>query len=494
MNAPPFRRVSRLLQFVVRAVLLCLFLISPARAQDEVPTVTRTYALENATVVQAPGQVLDRATVVVRNGLIDAVGADIPIPFDARRIGADSLTVYAGFISGLSSVAVNTPGAKDERREVNDPGNPPNDRAGLQPDRHVRVLLDPADDDLDSLREAGFTTAHVVPTGRMLPGAGAIIQLAGDDPDAMILREDASLFAQFKGARGVYPATSMAVIATWRQLYREAERRQSLQVRYAQNPHGMERPPHDPVHSAFFPVLDGAKPVFFYTTGALETRRALTLKDEFDVPFALAGLREGFRAADALSNVDADLFLSLDLPEEETPSPADTVDADTTVAATPPDSATSFLRDFRTRSYADTDDELDNLKARQAIAREAYYRNAATLHEAGVPFSFMTRDVKVRDIRKNLRTMIAHGLPEDIALAALTTRPAAALGLARQLGTVEAGKIANLVVTDGPYFAEDTHVRYVFVDGRRFEVEEAPGSDEEDDEATTPTSHSDFNR
>ena len=475
---------------VACAALFALFSTLPAAAQDDVPTVSRTYALENATVVQAPGQVLDGTTVIIRDGLIEAVGTDVPVPLDAQRIAADSLTVYAGFISGLSFAGVEEP-ESDENGRVDDPGNPPDDRAGIQPDRQARALLDPSDGNVKSLREIGFGAAHVVPEGRMLPGAGAIVQLAGDDPNTMVLQEDASLFAQFEGGRGVYPATSMANIATWRQLYREAERRLMLEDQYAQNRRGRERPPSDPVHSAFFPVIDGAQPVFFYTEGLLEMHRALSLQEELGVPLALAGLREGFRAPAALQETDADLVLTLDLPEDNDWAPpepdtltteaaeADTLTtaSNTAKATTPPDPSSFFVRDFRTRSYEDTDDETENLKARQAIEQEAYEQNAAALHEAGLRFSFMTADVDAGDIRANLRTMIDAGLPEDVALAALTTHPADLLNLSDRLGTVERGKIANLVVTDGPYFAEDTAIRYVFVDGRLFEIEEAQSED-----------------
>jgi hypothetical protein len=103
------------------------------------------------------------------------------------------------------------------------------------------------------------------------------------------------------------------------------------------------------------------------------------------------------------------------------------------------------------------------------MERQTYLQTAATLDDAGLSFGFTTREAKPGDVRENLRTMIDEGLPEQTALAALTTRPASLLGLDNRLGTVEEGKIANLVVTDGNYFAEDTKVRHVFVDGRLYD-------------------------
>jgi hypothetical protein len=125
--------------------------------------------------------------------------------------------------------------------------------------------------------------------------------------------------------------------------------------------------------------------------------------------------------------------------------------------------------DLQTPSQAAMNQEEQNLELRHAMERRDYLQTAATLHEAGLQFGFTTREAKPGDVRKNLRTMIEEGLPEQTALAALTTRPASLLGLDNRLGTVEEGKIANLVVTDGSYFAEDTKVQHVFVDGQLYD-------------------------
>jgi hypothetical protein len=122
-------------------------------------------------------------------------------------------------------------------------------------------------------------------------------------------------------------------------------------------------------------------------------------------------------------------------------------------------------------------EEEENLELRHAMERQAYLETAATLQEAGLEFGFTTREANPGDVQANLRTMIDQGLPEEAALAALTTRPAAHLGLSDRLGTVEEGKVANLIVTDGSYFAEDTEVRQVFVDGRLYDYTAADGGE-----------------
>jgi imidazolonepropionase-like amidohydrolase len=460
MTASTFRRYGL-------GLLGLILLVLPSRllAQDyEVPTVADTYALEGARVVQAPGQVLESATVIVRDGVIEAVEENAEVPYDARTIEADSLVVYAGFIDGLSHAGVEMPDTEDE--DIEDPGTPPPDAAGIQPDRAVRPFLSPGESDLQSLREAGFTLGHVAPEGQMLPGASAHVFYGGETADDMVLEAGPTLFAQLQTADGyVYPATDMAVIAKMRQLYREAERRQQLDAAYERDPTGRPQPPQDPQHSALFPVLDGETPLAFYADEALSLHRILALRRELDFPLVLAGLGEGHELVGTLRQVDAPLFLTLDLPEE----PTRTSGSDTTVADTTSTPSRYYSPDLQTPSYETVAEEEANLELRHAMERQAYLETAATLHDAGLEFGFTTREADPDDIRSNLRTLIEQGLPEQTALAALTTRPAALLGLDNRVGTVEEGKIANLVVTDGPYFGEDTSVRHVFVNGRLYD-------------------------
>ena len=190
---------------------------------------TRAFAIENARIVQAPGRVIERGTVVVRNGLIEAVGTNVDVPYDAERIAGDSLTVYAGFIDGLSHTAMPEPKDDEEGNRsfgappgVEDPGNPPNDVAGIQPERRAAGLIEAGESSVEAMREIGFTAAHVVPQGGLLPGSGAVVLLTGGEAQAMILQKDASLAAQFEGAPGVYPATPMGIMAKLRNLYRES--------------------------------------------------------------------------------------------------------------------------------------------------------------------------------------------------------------------------------------------------------------------------------
>lgn len=475
---------------------LALAMHGALRAQDEprpdaqeppLPAVTKTFAIRNARIVQAPGKVIPHGTVVARNGVITAVGTDVPIPFDADVVdGGDSLTVYAGFIDGLSHCAVPKP--KEEKpTRVPRPGDPPDDRAGIQPERDVRTLLKADDPSIDSLRMLGFTVVHTVPYGQMLPGSGAVILLGGTSPETMVLKGDASLFAQFEPARGdVYPATLMGIMAKWRQLYREAERRKHIEALYDDNPGGLERPVYDPTLYAFFPAIDGKRPVTFRAETGLEVRRAMKLSQELGFPLVIAGLKEGSDVAAELKSRNVPLFVSLDIPREKRSDQGQGKDSaagvlDSTRKAAMADSVKEvamirnyLVSDRRIMTPEDTKGEKARLEARQRQYRRQYYANAGKLRQQGLRFGFTTLGAAPGDLRDNIARIIRGGLAEDDALSALTVEGARLLGMESVLGTVEPGKIANLVVTNGSYFRPGSQVRYVYVDGQQYKYDAKP--------------------
>lgn len=455
------------------ALVAVPFVAPVARAQQpdaEIPRPSRTYALTNARVVVAPGRVLERATVVVRDGLIADVGPNVRVPFDAQRIAADSMTVYAGFIDALGQVGFARPEVAQNLPRVPDPANPPRDRAGLQPERRASDMLKADDASIDAHRKAGFGAVHTVPYGGFLPGQGALVLLGGDTPEALVLRDQTSAFATFQTARGVYPGTPMGIMAQWRTLARETTRRAGQRDAYARQSAGRERPAHDVVTDAMRPVASGERPVFFHVRTTLEAYRALRLKDDLGLTLVLAGLPDAADMTDALRTARVPVLLTLDLPKE--PARADSTRRDSLGPVG------GFSPAFQIGTLANVAGERSNLEARVRATATAYTEAAARLDRAGVPFAFTTIGMKASDVQRNVRRMIGAGLSEDAALAALTTRAADVIGASAQLGTVERGKIANLVVTRGSYFAPAGAVRLVFVDGvpYRYEAPSAPAA------------------
>ena len=433
--------------------------------------VTRTTALTNARVVVAPGRVLDRATVVVRDGRIEAVGRDLRVPADADVLAADSFTVYAGFVDALGVEGVPKP--PDAERYTGNRGDPPRDRAGIQPERDVRDLFDPTDARVASLREVGFGAAHIAPRTGLFSGAGAVVLLRatgrGETARDLVLTGPLSLVARLTPADGVYPSTVMGVAQVVREAF-ENTRRRTARAAARGSSRGDARGPrdgYDAVLDALAPVVAGNRRLVLVASSGVEAFRALGLARDIDVAPTLAGIVDAAPLADRLRERRAAVFAPLALP--------DTVAADSLSrrVVLPPSTGVAARANRRVRDAADVAGERAALTAERREAVRRAEASPAALARAGVPFAFATFDVDPKKVLPNLRRMVAAGLAPDAALAALTTEPARLLGLSADVGTVEPGRLANLVLVRGDLFADSAAVRYVFVEGIRTDVRAA---------------------
>ena len=201
-------------------------------------------------------------------------------------------------------------------------------------------------------------------------------------------------------------------------------------------------------------------PMLFKAEKLLDVTRVLTLKNDLNFQLILADMKECWPIVNKIKASGAKVFLSLDLPEEvKKEEKKDAKKDDKTKKEEPPKA--------KTRG----DLEKEALDKRKADAIANYASQAATFQKAGIQFGFSGMSAKSKDIPANLRRMIAAGLSEDAALAALTTTPAQLLGLSDRMGTLDNGKMANMVITDKSYFNEKAKVRYVFVDGVLYKME-----------------------
>ncbi|MFN7258922.1 MAG: hypothetical protein ACK5TU_03385, partial [Cyclobacteriaceae bacterium] len=364
----------------VLALLVCSFSLF-AQDEKELKPVTRTYAITNVNVVQAPGKKVDMATVLIKDGLITAVGKGVAIPADAIVIKADSMYVYAGFIDGLSRVGVTKPKEEVGRDRVKDPGNPAPERAGITPQNDVRGSLNASDKSIEDLRNIGFTVAQVVPYGNLLPGQSSIVLLSGKSADQMVLVSNSSLYSELSGANGVYPNTTMAVIAKWRELYRQASQAKSYQSLYASNRVGLERPGSDRVLEAFYPVIDQRIPVLFKSEKMLDAHRIITLKNDLGFSLMLADVKEGWPVLSKIKVSGAKVFLSLDLPEE-----AKKDDKKSGGKSDKKADSTKTKEVAKPKTAADL--ERDALEKRKSEAIANYTTQASVFNKAGVSFGF----------------------------------------------------------------------------------------------------------
>lgn len=402
--------------------------------------ITSTYAITNATVFANPSSEGSKATVLIKDGVIKGVGNNLTLPAEAKIIAGDSLFIYPGFIDGASNAGI----IKQEPPKRPDnfvSSNPPDEIAGITPWKSAIDQFDISSSQVDDLRKMGFTLTQIIPDGGMLSGKTALVVL-GEKNSTNLIKENVALNASLNGARGMYPGTTVGVMAKFRDVYKNTQLTKERQATFASNT-GISRPELTPTYMGMMDVVDGKIPVIFNVENDLEVRRALSLQKELGFQLILSGLKEYDNVIDLIKTSGTRVLIQLSVPDDKA-------------------------------IKAQKDDANESVKAQYARVKEAYDKaiaQAAKLEKAGVAFAFTTSGAKTNDLMKSLRTMIEAGLSEKAALAALTTNPASILGVSRFAGSIETGKMANLVISTGPIFQEESQIKHVVVDGNIFDYE-----------------------
>ena len=409
-------------------------------SQNDIPRASDKYFISNATVVPKPGIQLPNTSILLEDGIITDVGK-IAQPYDAIKIEADSLYVYAGFIAGLSHVGLQKPEQNNNRPKVDRTGYPPNDIAGITPEKGIRELYKSNHNSIQNMRKAGFTISHSVPYGLMMPGKGSVISLNGMGFHDAVIKEDISLFAQWKPARRVFPGTIIGIMAKWRELYTNASHANLHSQSYDKNPSNKSRPDHDAATEGLFDVVDKKIPVFFAANKNLNIHRALQLQSDLGFDLMVSEIQMGHQTKEKIKKQEAGVLLSLDLPMEVK------------------------------EKEGELGEEKKTLVERKKAAIKDAISQSADFSEDGLPFAYSFLEVRISDIHSNLKRIIDQGLSHNDALAALTTQAADALDIAQMAGTIEPGKLAHLVLSTGPVFEEKSKIKMVFVDGMKYEYD-----------------------
>jgi len=403
---------------------------------------TSTYAITNATIIQAPGKVIESGTLVIKNGLILSIGTNVSIPEDAQEIDGTDLYIYPGFIDGMSYAGAKRPEAMQRPSNLFTP-DPPNDYAGITPERSVIDQIDVTESSIESLRKIGFTVSHTVPYGRMLPGSGSIILLSdANHTDHLILRENVSMYTQFSGAPGSYPGNTLGIMAKWRNLFTNASYQRVYAQAYSKDPSGLSRPSQDRVIEAFYPVVAKEKTVFYNANSLLEAQRAIRLKNELNFNLTLGNLEEGWDLVDQIKESNTNVFMSLNLPDKP-----------------------------KNSTEEDKSDEVVDLEMKRMDAFNRHLNQFGDMKSQGITFGFSTMGATSSKIKANLLAIIEAGLSENDALSALTIDAAKLLGIESTTGTLDVGKIGNAIISTGPYFEKDSKIKMVFVDGDKYDFE-----------------------
>jgi Amidohydrolase family len=422
-------------------------LMGAAGMRAEVPSAV---AIKDARVITVSGAELPKATVLLRNGLIEDVGPNLTVPADAWVIDGNGLTVYPGFFNGLSTWGIPDAapaagaGARSAASVTPTPATPaprvrgPEDRPQNYSYERAADLVKPSDRRLDGARSIGFTTSATFPSRGIFTGLGAVVDLTGERAGNMVVEQPVGqqIVLRAGGFRAGYPGSLMGLFAYVRQMYLDLSQYQQAKQIYSAHTSGTPRPPYD----HYLEGLAESPRILLPADQSQQIDRVIAFAKELKQPAVLYGLHEGFARIDELKEANLPLLINLHWPEK--PKESDPSDVPS-------------LRDLELRAKAPT---LPGL-----------------LRKAGVKFALYSDGTdQPADIKKQVKKAIDEGLNRSDAIRALTLSPAEMYGVADRLGSVDKGKIANLVVTKGDVFEEKTTVEYVFIDGELFKPTKLP--------------------
>jgi len=418
----------------MKRLLIVSLVALPFALRADTPNV---YAIRGARIVTAAGAPIETGTVVLRGGAIEAVGASAAVPADATVIDGKGLTVYPGLIDLGNTRAADQP-IPQAPQNVRTTAELERWKRGqiLKPQARAADAVKVDDADLTRLAAAGITSVLALPSGDVISGQSAFVNVAAppEEPQIgniveprrglIVVRTPVALHVSFPGrpraGGNAYPASLMGVVAFVRQSFLDAQHYAAVK--------GAD----DPALEAMQPALERKLPVAFEANEAREILRVLKLAKELNLQPIVTGGREAGAVAADLKAANVRVIYSLNYPQ-------------------------------RPRTLApDADEPIETLRTRAEAPK-----HPGEMAKAGVTFAFESAGLAdPKDFVKNAARAVKAGLAEDAAVRALTVDAAAIAGVADRIGTLEKGKRANLIVTDGDLFDEKTKITRVFVDGR----------------------------
>jgi imidazolonepropionase-like amidohydrolase len=450
-------------------VLLCcvgVWTARPALAQDsKLPA----YAFKNVTLHHADGNITENATIVWRDGVIEAAGKGVRIPFDAYvRDGGDSLHVYPGFIDGLAYWG--TPDDKKDYDSPERPGEPPYDRAGIQPQRLPNEISNLSDEQFAKAQEHGFTAAALGLDGRMLPGQMDFYFINGKSTADYLYQKGLGLQMQLVSAPGgwnssAYPMTTMGVMANLRQLYYDATALHDHMTYYASNKNEMPPYQHNDVLEALIPSIQKEQTVYFKADDADDIQRAFWLQDDLGFEMVLVSGKEAYKKVDELKARSIPVLASFDLPKKPDWKKDESSDEEN-----------DNQEDSDQEMVEEVSDEEQAFREKQWQAWEEEVQNIKKLMDAGVTVGYASTGLELKDWKKNLETLMEYGMTEADLLNIMSENTAQILGVNQTVGKLKGGHIASFSVYTNSFSDEKAKVAYSIAQGNLTEFDAATNS------------------
>jgi imidazolonepropionase-like amidohydrolase len=390
-------------------------------ADSEVDAQARAVVIRNATLVPVTSPRIERGTIILRNGRIEALGTNVAAPSDAIMVDGTGLFVYPGLIDagtnlGLTEIG-SVPGGEDTR-EIGD----------FNPQNVVLTAVNPHSELIPVTRVDGVTTAITSAEGGLVSGAAALIDLVGWTPTEMAVVPRAAMVVNFPsagpqgfggfGGGGQQRSAAdrrEAMNRQVRQLYQFFEDARAYADVHARTT-GLKA---DHKFEALIPFVRGELPVIVDAASADQIRGAIAFADSLKLKIIIRGARDGWQVADTLAARKIPVIVG---PLTQAPG---------------------------------NDEPYDLV-----------YANPGVLAGAGVQLAFQSSDASnSRTLPYHAALATAYGLNPDEALRAVTINPARMFGVADKYGSLEVGKVANVFVATGDPLDVRTHVRHVYIRG-----------------------------
>jgi hypothetical protein len=403
-------------------------------------------AIRNARIVTVSGPVIAKGTVLIRDGLIAGVGENLPPSPDAWVIDGQGMTVYPGMIDALSTWGIppaapavvvttsrtSTAAPVTSGRRSSGSSEPvahgPEERPNTNSWIRAADLVTADDSRILSGRNAGFTAAMTFPTSGIFGGQGALINLSGNKRRTVMATPIGQFVSLATGGFGSYPGSLMGVIAYIRQVYLDAAHYQIERAAYEK-----DRTSHRPTYDRAVEGLLESTRTLLPAGSTVQLERMARFAQELKLNAVLYGGHEAYLDAAKLRQFGYPVLVSLKWPS-------------------------------RSR---EADPELHD-SLRTLMLREQAPGAPVALAKAGVKYAFYSDGISPREMTRAVKRSVDAGLAPADAIRALTLSAAEIYGVADRLGSIEKGKIANLVVASGDLFQERTEVKFIFIDGVKY--------------------------
>ncbi len=447
-----------------RSILFLLFvLISKGFGQTDAviglhENPPNVVAFKNARIVVFPGKILDKAILLIRDGHIEAVGTNTKIPSDAVIHEMSNKTIYPGFIDLFTSYGMPSVAGKT-RTSGQMSTSPKKESSGakywnatVRPERDAAEIFKPDKKTALSFRKCGFTSVLTFSQEGIFRGSGALVLLSDKKPNQSILASDVAQGMSFsKGrsfrARGVagYPGSLIGSIALIRQTLLDGGWYHQAWTKFKRAPMGQKAPETNVCLEALGSIISGVKPVVLQTTNELDVLRAKKIATEFGLNMWVVGSGYEYRRLQAIKEIQPKLIIPVNFPKEPDVS-------------TPEKELNVNLRELKHWDFAP--------------------ENSGRLVQVNVDFALTSASLKKKDdFLAKVRLAVKRGLPAETALKALTTTPASWLKMSNLLGSLEKGKLANFIITDGDLFNEKTKIIDTWIAGERYKITELPDAE-----------------